>query len=1210
MIPPLVDLTARTLPELYEASLQLLRTRIGDFAYNDAVATGVAPGILLVLAWQQEQNAFYYDRRRRNSLLFLADTVESMKILTRAQGYRMRPATAASVAVIAEPNPPQPANITLVAGTQVVVGDLIFELVNDAVIPPSVPGWPDGTTDDLIVLTEGRTQVDRFQSNGEVWQSFELELPGIIDGSVTVLVNGEPWEEVPSLVFVEGTQQGRDEYEGTGLDGQTFELSLLNAITDLGDEDGITILVFPTGVTQDNVQTWQQVESFTGAPREFVAQTTPDGVVDILFGAAGDGAAPSVGARVVVLYLIAGAQKRFQLNFDEFDSGSVTFGNDVFGLIPPNGADIEVSYRVGGGARGNVRPSSIDVTIQGVLPSGAGAAVRLRNFERGSGGEPPETVEEARFNAPRFAKSNNRAVRKEDWIVHARTYIDPVFGAPSHANAFLKQRVPELNTVVVPIWGRDELGRIATPGTPLKVGVKRYLDTRRTFTTVVEVEDGEIVLFDVEVSILLDQGATRQVVFTQVSQAIDRFFNSAFVRPGVDFPVGGLYQTIENVDGVDRANIDNIRGSRLIQFQVGVGDGNETAFTGDFPLEDGTAVVQESVVIADASQQIVDNGEGSFTGDVDASVLPGPGNTIDYTDGKFEVTFENPPAVNAVITAEAKVDVFFATVEEIGTSDGSVNEIDGATRFYPILQRPPRGVWSGDLSRVVDGDRVGASAQFRGTLPNGILPNSPPIPRPLRFIDSSVPPQIVEDNGVGVLTQGGPSVGTVSYVTGVYNFTFTSLPVLPVRAEWSTNTVDFIVPDEFLPLTPGRLFFWGGFSADGTQGAAAELFAFDDGEGNIVGDVLAGGTVIYDSGRVTFEWNTTPPPGISGGASLFGRLVEVPDGIRTEFTFQVRTLGGGLGALVDISAQSGADGEGRTKFQLSDLSVPGLTFEDAYDNWQGNIDGDSLDRENPNFVTYPVGTGTLNFLQPPQAVTNPTGSITTVPQAQIVDGETVVIDDGLNPAVTFEFDTVPDGVTGGNIVVDISAAVTDEDVRDALVTAINGVAALAVVASPGAATNVVDLVNNVNGVQGNVAITDTVVDAGFLVAGFSGGNGTPQDFPIQITNAAVYMVSTWVFRVKTPTGPGLDKSLFTDNNGRLWGDSVNAFPIDRLDFLRGRFVATLAGSPIAAGRALELTYDALSGVPPVRDIPVAGNQIAVLGRVTLLEEPPEVEASA
>jgi len=1083
----IVDLTARTLSAIEERGLQILRDHIGEFAYNDAVATGVAPGMISVVAWLHEQNAHYYDRRRRNSLLYLADTPESMRILTRAQGFRMRPATAASVAVLAQPDPPQPAAITIPAGTRIVAGDLTFELVNAATIPPNVTTWPDGTTDDVIALTEGTTKVDRFVSDGSKFQFFTLSQPGTIDGSVSVEILGETWESVPSLVFVEGDQQGRDAFTGDGTDAQEYELSLLNAIIDLNDDDGLTVLVTPLGSSQADVQVWQQVEDFTGGPREYVAFRDADGTIRVRFGVASAGAAPGEGDSIQVLYLITGAQKRYQLTYDEFDTGRIQFGDGVVGVVPPNGADIVVTYRIGGGVRGNVPPGTIDQTVQGVLPSGAQTPVLLRNAERGSGGEPPQTVEEARFFAPRFAKSNDRAVRKEDWITLASTYIDPVYGAPSYANAFLKQRRPELNTVCVALWGRDELGRISTPGTPLKVGVKRYLDTRRTFTTAVEMKDGEIILMDISLSVLLVQGASRPVVFAAINTAINAFFNSNLVRPGVDLPVGGLYQTIENVDGVDRVNIDSIVGSQLVQIDLGIGDGSTAQFSGDFVLEEGTTVVLESVVVTDGDQQAVDDGEGAFTGDVDGSVLPGAGNQVDYSTGKFEATLAAPPPVNAQVTAEAKLLVFFSNTEIIGSSDGSVQSVDTASEFYPIVKRGPRGAWSGDFARVVDGAQVGGTDQFRGTLPNGIIPNAP-TPRPLRFEDGAG--QIVQDNGAGILEQiaGGPlgPVGTVGYSTGEYNFTFNAAVTLPVRATWSTRTVDIVISDEFLPLEPGRLFFWGGYSADGAQPGGAELVAFDDGDGNIVGDVLAGGTVIYETGEVEFEWNTDPPPGIAGGVPRFGRLVQAPDGVRTEFDLEIRDASGGGGSIVDVSA-SGDGGEGRLRFALNELSTIGFVLQDAYDSWQGDINGPSLDPENTNSIAYGAGIGTLTFENPPPA-------------------------------------------------------------------------------------------------------------------------GTPQDFTVQVTNNTNYMYSAFVYRVKTPAAPGLDKGLFADNNGRLWGDAANTFPTDRLDHLRGRVIAALAGAPIAAGRDQQLTYDALTGVPPVRDVPVDGDQIAVPGRITIVEQAPEVEA--
>ena len=204
-----IDYTARTFDVCARRARELVRRRVGDGRYNALLATDIAGAILDVLAWFHAQNAFYYDRKMINSLLALADTREAMVLLCRAQGYRMKPASSASVAVRCTPVPVQGGAITLRSGLKVQVGDLTFELLEDTQIPAGAPVWPDGTTDDLIVFTEGVTKEVRHVSTGEKWQKFPLEHPNTIEGSVTVEVAAELWEEVPSLVFSEGDRRGR-----------------------------------------------------------------------------------------------------------------------------------------------------------------------------------------------------------------------------------------------------------------------------------------------------------------------------------------------------------------------------------------------------------------------------------------------------------------------------------------------------------------------------------------------------------------------------------------------------------------------------------------------------------------------------------------------------------------------------------------------------------------------------------------------------------------------------------------------------------------------------------------------------------------------------------------------------------------------------------------------------------------------------------------
>lgn len=117
------------------------------------------------------------------------------------------------------------------------------------------------------------------------------------------------------------------------------------------------------------------------------------------------------------------------------------------------------------------------------------------------------------------------------------------------------------------------------------------------------------------------------------------------------------------------------------------------------------------------------------------------------------------------------------------------------------------------------------------------------------------------------------------------------------------------------------------------------------------------------------------------------------------------------------------------------------------------------------------------------------GTITTVPVANLLDGETVTLNDGgYLGAVVFEFDVTGDGVSGSNIPVDVSALTTADQVRDALISAITGVAGFEITASSGGAASVA-LVNNYEGYHGNVTSTTTVADGGFAVAGMISGTG-------------------------------------------------------------------------------------------------------------------------
>lgn len=104
------------------------------------------------------------------------------------------------------------------------------------------------------------------------------------------------------------------------------------------------------------------------------------------------------------------------------------------------------------------------------------------------------------------------------------------------------------------------------------------------------------------------------------------------------------------------------------------------------------------------------------------------------------------------------------------------------------------------------------------------------------------------------------------------------------------------------------------------------------------------------------------------------------------------------------------------------------------------------------------------------------GSVLLLAQGSIVDGKILTLDDGINPATVFEFDSSGDGVTSGRVAIDISGDSTAAQVAATTADAINGVGDTLLLTGVVNGANV-DLTNDVKGPQGNVTTWSSDVTA-------------------------------------------------------------------------------------------------------------------------------------
>jgi hypothetical protein len=191
-----------------------------------------------------------------------------------------------------------------------------------------------------------------------------------------------------------------------------------------------------------------------------------------------------------------------------------------------------------------------------------------------------------------------------------------------------------------------------------------------------------------------------------------------------------------------------------------------------------------------------------------------------------------------------------------------------------------------------------------------------------------------------------------------------------------------------------------------------------------------------------------------------------------------------------------------------------------------------------------------------------TGSITTVAEASLVDGETFTLDDGTT-SVTFEFDLAGgDGVAGGNVAVVLGGAATADDVRDAIILAITGSALGITAADGGAAT--VDLTNDTVGTVGNTTSAETVANGTFAVTDMTGGADADSLTAAEAVQDADDVLDLYKYGDSAAAGA---LTLAAVNGALTTGEITSDQLPELLDILAGRGYQVPAGTQIETGSA-------------------------------------------
>ena len=341
---------------------------------------------------------------------------------------------------------------------------------------------------------------------------------------------------------------------------------ILNTDTESDDDEGA---VYTNLVLQEGALV-QETGSFTSPEAiktiDLTRSPVVEGSVDVFIQGAGN--TSGVYSQVNNVYFASGpTDKVFQLVSTDDFAATIVFGDNQLGVSPNVGDSYVVTYRVGGGSRGNIINEFINtsITIEDHLSADVDGV--LENISIGTGGAEAETVEQAKKYAPLTFRRQDRIVTLGDYTAFVNDFISS-FGTIGKATAATRRAFSSANIVDLYVLEKANDFQLRKASPTFKEELLTSIDTKKMLTTEVVVVDGLIRTMDLAVTIRIDkelapEEETIKLLAIDVIRNHFRFDNTEFGRP---FVPAELNRKIFDIDTIRYSTIDNIQDNILVSF--------------------------------------------------------------------------------------------------------------------------------------------------------------------------------------------------------------------------------------------------------------------------------------------------------------------------------------------------------------------------------------------------------------------------------------------------------------------------------------------------------------------------------------------------------------------------------------------------------------------------------------------------------------------
>lgn len=251
------------------------------------------------------------------------------------------------------------------------------------------------------------------------------------------------------------------------------------------------------------------------------------------------------------------SERAFIVRRSDEGKSTIIFGDGKTGRLPPAGQEnVKAKYRVGIGSQGLLAADQLSVLM--TRPLGVRG---VTNPLKTSGAEDPESMDDARKNAPRTVLTMDRIVSLEDYKNFAQGFA----GVGKATSYMVRIGGSDVVLVAVSAEGGEELD--ANLREKLANTIKLYKDPAARFT----VRSFQPRAFNLEAKIMVSSGRAFEDVRSSVEQALKDAFSFESRDFGQAVTISEVMSVIQGVEGVEAVDIDY-----LYEHQEGAGPVSKT----------------------------------------------------------------------------------------------------------------------------------------------------------------------------------------------------------------------------------------------------------------------------------------------------------------------------------------------------------------------------------------------------------------------------------------------------------------------------------------------------------------------------------------------------------------------------------------------------------------------------------------------------------